>query len=101
MPRLARLDAPGVLHHIIICSLEKVAKRIMQIFNLEKDVIYSKGRRRNQVAASSLLCDRAVAKLGLSASELAKRFGITQPAVSYAVSRGERIAIERNYSLVL
>ena len=23
MPRLARLDAPGVLHHIIICGIER------------------------------------------------------------------------------
>jgi hypothetical protein len=25
MPRLARLDAPGVLHHIIICGIERRA----------------------------------------------------------------------------
>jgi predicted transcriptional regulator len=64
-------------------------------------VIYSKGRREIQVAARGLLCYWAVGELGLTATELAKRLGITQPAVSYAVSRGERIAIERNYSLVL
>ncbi|MDA2919330.1 hypothetical protein MYX76_07555 [Desulfobacterota bacterium AH_259_B03_O07] len=23
MPRLARLDAPGVLHHVIICGIER------------------------------------------------------------------------------
>jgi len=36
-------------------TIEKVEKGVMEIFDLEKDVIYSKGRRRIQVAARSLL----------------------------------------------
>jgi DNA-binding MarR family transcriptional regulator len=66
---------------------------------LERDVIYSKGRRKIQVAARSLLCYWAMRELGLTATGLAKRLGMTQPAVSYAVSRGEQIAKERNYTL--
>jgi hypothetical protein len=34
------------------------------------------------------------------ATELAKRLGLTQPAVSYAAIRGELIAKESNYTLV-
>ena len=45
----------------------------MKICGVEKDVIYSK---------------------------LAKRLGMTQPAVSYAVIRGEQMPKERNYNLV-
>ena len=82
-------------------NIEKVENRVTEIFDVEKDVIYSKGRRKIQVAARSLLCYWAVRELGLTATELAKRLGVTQPAVSYAVSRGERFAKERNYSLVL
>ena len=154
MPRLARLDAPGILHHIIIRSLggwaaskklrlkgqdrlkgderilgdsdfvtsilaetnekldhhyehksqgytiEKVKKRVMEIFGVEKDVILSKGRRTIQVAARSLLCYWAVRELGLTTTELAKRLGLTQSAVSYAVIRGEQMAEERKYNLV-
>ena len=48
----------------------------------------------------SLLCYWAVRELGLTTNELAKRLGMTQPAVSYAVSRGEQMAKERNYNLV-
>jgi len=80
-------------------TIEKVEKRVMEIFAVEKDVIYSKGRRKIQVAARSLLCYWAVRELGLTATELAKRLGMTQPAVSYAVYRGEQIAKERNYNL--
>ena len=81
-------------------NIEKVENRVMEIFGLEKDMLYSKGRRKIQVKARSLLCYWAVRELGLTATELAKRLGVTQPAVSYAVSRGERIAKERNFSLV-
>ena len=52
------------------------------------------------MAARSLLCYWAVCELGHTATELAERLGLTQPAVSYAVSRGEQIAKERNYTLV-
>ncbi len=132
MPRLARLDAPGVLHHIkgderslgdsdfvtsILAeakeeldryyemksrgyTLETVEKRIMEIFGVDRDLIYSKRRGKIQAAARSLLCYWVVCELGLTATELAKRLGLTQPAVSYAVSRGEQIAKEWNYTLV-
>ena len=80
-------------------TIEKVEKRVMDIFGIEKDVIYSKGRRKIQVAARSLLCYWAVRELGLTATELARRLGITQPAVSYAVGRGEKIAKLNNYTL--
>ena len=80
-------------------TIEKVEKRVMDIFSIEKDAIYSKGRRKIQVAARSLLCYWAVRELGLTATELARRLGITQPAVSYAVGRGEKIAKLSNYTL--
>ena len=69
------------------CTLEKVEKRVMEIFGVEKDVIYSKRRRKIQVAARSLLCFWVVRELGLTGTELAKRLGLTQPAVSYAAIR--------------
>ena len=71
----------------------------MEIFGVERDLIYSKGRRKIQVAARSLLCYWAVREVILTATGLAQRPGITQPAVSYAVSRGEQIAKERNDNL--
>jgi REP element-mobilizing transposase RayT len=81
-------------------TIQKVEKRVMEIFGVRRDVIYSKGRRRIQVAARSLLCYWAVRELGLTATELAKRLRMTQPAVSYAVIRGELIAKEKGYTLV-
>ena len=81
-------------------TIERVEKRVMEIFGVQKEVIYSKGRRKIQVAARSLLCYWSVRELGFTATELAKRLGMTQPAVSYAVSRGEQIAKERSWNLI-
>ena len=89
------------IENIIINDLKTVEKRVMEIFNVDRDVIYSKGRRRVQVEARSLLCYWAVRELGYSATELAKRLSRTQPAVGYAVNRGERIAKERKLNLGL
>ena len=62
----------------------------MEIFGVETDVIYSKGQSKIRVAARSLLCYWAVRELELTATGLAKRLGMTQPAVSYAVRRISR-----------
>jgi len=40
----------------------------------------------------SLFCYWAVRKLGLSATYLSIKLGISQPAVSLSVKRGERVA---------
>ncbi len=81
-------------------TIKNVEDRVMKIFGVEKDVIYSKGRRRFQVTARSLLCDWAVRELGLTATELPKRLRMTQPAVRYAFIRGDLIAKEKRYTLV-
>jgi len=100
----AGLNAEGFLETIYEIksqgyNIEKVENRVMEIFGVEKDVIYSKGRRKIQLAARSLLCYWAVSELGLTATELATRPGMTQPAVSYAVIRREQMAKKRNYNL--
>ncbi|MGD8291978.1 MAG: helix-turn-helix domain-containing protein [Desulfobacterales bacterium] len=75
-------------------ATEKVEQRVMEILDVEKYAIYSKGRRKIQMAARSLLCYWAERELGFTATELAKCLGQTQPAVSYAVNRGELMAKE-------
>ena len=81
-------------------DLKKVETRVVELLDVDGDVIYSKGRRRVQVEARSLFCYWAVRELGHSVTDLAKRLGMTQPAVGYAVSRGEQMAKERKFSLV-
>ncbi len=81
-------------------NLKKIEKKVKEIFDIDSEEIYSKGRRRRQVEARSLLCYWAVRELGISCTYLAKRLGMTQPGVGYAVSRGEKIAKTKNYQLL-
>ena len=129
MPRLARLDTPGVLHHIIIRGIERrlifeddenrgdeklnrryelksrgydlreVEKRVMEVLGVERETIYTKGRRRIEAEAKGLLCYWAVRDLEMKGTELAKRLGMSQPAVGYAVRRGEEIANQKGWTL--
>jgi hypothetical protein len=56
MPRKVRIDAPGVLHHIIVCIIER--------------------RRGFSDDHDRLLCYRAVRKFCLAATELASRLAV-------------------------
>jgi DNA-binding Lrp family transcriptional regulator len=38
--------------------------------------------------------------LGISLTELARRLGISVPAVGYSVERGEKLAKENDYQLI-
>jgi len=50
--------------------------------------------------ARSLLCYWASKELGISMTDLAKRLNLTQPAISIAARRGERIVRENQYMLI-
>jgi putative transposase len=76
MPRTARIDAPGALHHII-----------------------AKGKHRHVVKARSLLCYWAVYELHMSMSELAGRFQISATAISKSVLRGKTLAKKHGFEL--
>jgi hypothetical protein len=51
------------------------------------------------VKARSLFCYWAVRQLGVRATALAKRSGLTQPAVSILVKRGEQVSREKGVAL--
>ncbi len=70
-----------------------------KIFGIKKDEIFSSGRRKIQVEARDLMSYWAVRELGMSCTDVAKRLGMSQPGVGYAVCRGEKIAKERKYQL--
>ena len=81
-------------------DLAKVEERVAEIFGIERDVIYSRGRRQQQMQARSLFCHWAVDELGMSRTEIARCLGMTQPGVGYAVNRGAQIAQSMNYKLI-
>jgi hypothetical protein len=94
MPRIARLDAPGVLHHVTIREIERRA-----IFRSDKDREDFLDRIGSLLPETGTVCYAwAVIELG-GISELAKALGMKPSAVGYAVPRGKNTAEEKGYSL--
>jgi hypothetical protein len=94
LERRYRLKAEGY-------GLEQVAGRVAEVLGIPLEEIWEKNRRPQVVAARSLLCFWANTELGISMTALAGRLSITQPAVSIAARRGEKIAREIGYRLVV
>jgi hypothetical protein len=80
-------------------SLEKVEERVAELLGIERELIFSKGRTRLQAEAKGLFCYWAVKYLGIKATEIAKGLGMSQPAIGYAVNRGEETAKKKGYKL--
>jgi len=73
---------------------------VAEVLAIDPDQLLSKGRKKEAVAAGSLLCFWAVRELGLPLTGLARRLEMTVPAIGYAVTRGEQLAREIHYCLV-
>ncbi len=80
-------------------TVDQVAERAAAILGVKSEQIWQKGKHRQIVKARSLLCYWAVLELGISTTELARRIGMTQSAISNSVYRGESIARENRYEL--
>jgi len=100
---LSQADEKYDRQHELICrgyDLNGIAKRVAVICEIDPDDIFSKGKQREKVKARSLFCFWAVGELGITLTELARRLGISVPAVGYAVERGKAIARVNNYQLI-
>ncbi|UCH24023.1 MAG: transposase [Deltaproteobacteria bacterium] len=87
MERKYRLAASGY-------DFNKVLHQVSRVFNLKPAEILLPSKQRQRVRARSLLCFWAVKELGLSATSIAHKLGMTQPSVSRALQRGERLAAD-------
>jgi chromosomal replication initiation ATPase DnaA len=76
-------------------NLENVEDRVCKTYNLSVGDIYSKSREKAKAEARGW----AVRELGHSILELARRLGMSQPGVAYAVRSGERTATEKDLAL--
>ncbi len=93
MSRKTRLGAEGF-------DLGKLAERVAEVLGVNVKGIWLKGKYADAVECRSLLCYWAVRELGVRETELARKLGISQPAVSFSVRRGERMAIERGLQVL-
>ena len=81
-------------------NLAKVERKVLGLFGIVKEELYSGSRKKPISEARSVFCYWCVRELGESMTSMAKRLGLTQPAVGYAVDRGEGISKKRKMKLI-
>ena len=81
-------------------DLNRIAQRVAEIYKMECDEVFFKGRQDRKVKARSLVCYWAVRELGMSLADLAREFEMSKAGIGYSVERGETIARENNYRLL-
>jgi REP element-mobilizing transposase RayT len=82
-------------------TVDQAARQAAELLGVKSEQIWKKGKHPQTVKARSLLCYWAVHELGMRATELARRIGITQPAISQSVKRGESLAKKKGFMLKL
>lgn len=80
-------------------DFDRVVGRVAQLFEMKKDEILRPGKQPEKVRARSLVCYWAVKALGMNGTEVAQLLGAAQSSVSRAVQRGEKLALERQWSV--
>lgn len=81
-------------------DISRVERKVIALFDIEKEDLYSGSRKRRISDARSLFCYWCVRELGESMTRMAKLLGLTQPAIGYAVDRGERLAKREKINLL-
>jgi len=81
-------------------NLERIAKRVAEIYRLDMQEVLARGRQQGRVKARSLFCFWAVHELGVALTDLARRLRMSPAGVGYAVQRGAAIANENGYRLL-
>ena len=77
-----------------------VVKRVAEVMGIGPKEVLAIGKHAHRVRARSLLCYWTTHELGISQTYLAKRLKISQPAVSLAVDRGNKLAKTKQYTLI-
>jgi putative transposase len=73
--------------------------RVAEVLAMPAEEVLDSGKARRSVVARNLLSYWATKELGITQSELAKRLGLTQSAISLAVKRGAALIRRHGYSL--
>jgi predicted XRE-type DNA-binding protein len=96
MARKSRIDAPGVLHNIIVRGIERRSifvdaqdyeNFIKRLGNILTDEIKSQSRRRVVARSRAVISIVAIEQMGFSGADVAKVLNITPSAVSKLVLR--------------
>ncbi|MFC1817074.1 helix-turn-helix domain-containing protein [Thermodesulfobacteriota bacterium] len=97
MPRHARLDAPGTLHHIIVRGIERRQKVLAAIGKtceerqIDVEALRSGSRVGPVSRTRAALAIQLVKEYGLSLAEAARQLGISTSAIAKVISRTKAV----------
>ncbi|MFZ2633666.1 MAG: hypothetical protein WA081_08425 [Desulfosalsimonadaceae bacterium] len=77
-----------------------IAERVSGLLGMTEKEVWLPGKYQRLVTARSLICFWAARELGVSMASLARRFNISEVAVSKSVKRGAEIAKGEGYELI-
>jgi hypothetical protein len=80
-------------------DIDALIALVAKTLGIEEDEVCATGKQPCHVQARSLFCYWAVRELGITATSLAKKLGLSQPAITQAVTRGEHLATEKGWHL--
>jgi len=80
-------------------TIESLEERILEIYRIDRQELYSRGRQKLRADARSVFCYWAVRELGVEGTQMARRLQMSQPGVAYAVKKGEGIVRNRNLQM--
>ncbi len=83
-----------------IFIFEAVVERVVKLLGMDSNQVVTNSKNKQAVRARSLVCYWAFNELGMNQTELAQKFGISQPAVSSAVRKGEKTVRTGGYELL-
>lgn len=81
-------------------DLDQVALRVSALTGVKPDDVRAAGKQPHIVNARSLFCFWAVRDLGETMAGLARRLGLSIPAISKSVVRGRQIAESNGFQLI-
>jgi len=81
-------------------TIESLEQRLLDLYKIEKEDLYSKSRQKVRAEARSVFCYWGVRELGLEGTRIAKRLHMSQPGVAYAVRKGEKIVKDNDFQMI-
>ena len=81
-------------------TIERLEQRVLDLYKIEKEDLYSKSRQKVRAEARSVFCYWGVRELGLEGTRMAKRLNMSQPGVAYSVRKGEKIVKDNDFQMI-
>ena len=83
MPRRARLDAPGTLHHVMVRGIEKGRRGKKSV----SQICQKRNRSREVSGVRAWIAIGLVKAHGVALAEVARRVGVSTSAISKIIKR--------------